>query len=110
MIRRPRQHSEKHLEFIRSLPCVVCGDDTTTEAAHIRFACESVGKRSVGKGEKPDDIWTVPLCGEHHRAQHRHGETAFWTTFQRDPIKIALALWAHTGVHEVGAHIARHAR
>ena len=106
MIKRPRQHSDKHLDFIRSLPCCICGDDTTVEAAHIRFACAEVGKRMVGKGEKPDDIWTVPLCGEHHRTQHKIGERRFWHEFGRDPIKIALALWAHTGIHEVGAQIA----
>lgn len=111
MMKRPRQHSEKHLKFIRSLPCIVCGDDTTTEAAHIRLACEEIGKRYVGKGEKPDDIWTLPLCGECHRAQHHIGELTFW--FQNDiedPIKLALALWAHTGQHEVGEQIVRTAR
>lgn len=107
MIKRPRQHSDKHLDFIRQLPCCVCGDDTSTEAAHVRFACEDVGKRYVGRGEKPDDLWTVPLCNIHHSEQHKIGEDTFWRKYKKDPIRIALALWAHTGIHEVGWHIAR---
>jgi len=104
-MRRPRQHSEKHLAFIRQLPCAICGDPTTTEAAHIRFAVEPLGKRPVGTGEKPDDIWAVPLCGAHHRMQHGTKEQNFWQAFNRDPILIALALWAHTGQHDVGERI-----
>lgn len=109
MIKRPRRHSESHLEFVRQLPCVVCGDPTSTEAAHIRFACDEVGKRFVGIGEKPDDLWTIPLCGAHHRMQHESNERKFWQMFDRDPIVIALALWAHTGQHDVGTKIAREA-
>ena len=109
MMRRPRVHSEKHLDFVRSLPCVVCGDPTTTEAAHIRFGFEAIGKRPVGIGEKPDDLWTVPLCSAHHRMQHQSNERNFWQAFNRDPILIALALWAHTGRHDVGTKIAREA-
>ena len=30
--RRPRIHDDGHLEFIRSLPCLLTGDDTTVEA------------------------------------------------------------------------------
>lgn len=108
MMRRPRQHSERHLNFIRSLPCAFCGN-YGTEAAHIRFACEELGKRAVGTGEKPDDIWTIPMCNPHHREQHDIGERLFWKLQGRDPIKIALALWAHTGQHEVGEKIVRSA-
>src|SRR4051812_25323688 len=97
MIRRPRQHSEKHLKFIRSLPCCVCENNIETEAAHVRFACEEIGKRYVGKGEKPDDKWTVPLCGNHHRMQSAWGERDFWKAAGRDPIKIAQELWAVRG-------------
>jgi hypothetical protein len=105
MIRQPRQHSEKHLAFIRQLPCLCCGDNTSTEAAHIRFSSLQAGKRQVGKGERPDDKWTVPLCGSHHRTQHQDNERAFWANHQVDPIFIALALWGATGNHELGEQI-----
>lgn len=107
MIKRPRQHNEAHLKFVRGLPCCVCGNPIETEAAHIRYARNELGKRPVGKGEKPDDVWTVPLCGHHHRDQHYVGEEMFWHAYPRNPILIALALWAHTGQHEVGEQIVR---
>jgi hypothetical protein len=107
MIRQPRQHSERHLDFIRGLPCVACQDDTSTEAAHVRFSSLAAGKRQVGKGERPDDKWTVPLCGRHHRIQHQDNERAFWANHQIDPVFLALALWAATGNHELGEMIVR---
>lgn len=112
MIREPRTHREKHLVFIRQLPCVVCHNNTETEAAHVRMPCLKAGKRNVGKGEKPDDIWVIPLCGKDHRRQHDIGEREFWLTVGIDPIFTALALWASTGNHERGEQIAlsAHAR
>lgn len=108
MNKRPRRKNEKHLDFVRSLSCCVCGDNTATEAAHIRMAAPEVGKRHVGKGEKPDDLWTVPLCGECHRDQHERGEEEFWMAqTPTDPIVTALALWAHTGEYEVAEEIVR---
>lgn len=105
--KRPRQHNGNHLDFIRSLPCCVCRDPTSTEAAHIRFSAEFVGKRQTGKGEKPSDMWTVPLCGRCHRVQHDIGEEKFWSFNKQRALLIALALWAHTGQHEVGEQIVR---
>lgn len=105
MFREPRKHSEKHLNFIRGLPCVVCRDNTATEAAHIRFADSRAAKRSTGKGEKPDDRWTIPLCGGHHRDQHGMSEREFWRTVGIDPIFMALALHSVTGDFEKGEQI-----
>jgi hypothetical protein len=106
MLRQPRQHSEKHLRFVRGLPCCVCHDNTSTEAAHVRFASPEYGKRYVGKGEKPDDRWCVPLCGRHHRAQHEIGEREFWLTAGIDPIRLASDLWECSGDQEQGERIA----
>jgi hypothetical protein len=107
MIRQPRQHSEKHLSYIRGLPCIICGDPTRTEAAHVRFADLTVGKRPVGKGEKPDDAWALPLCGEHHRAQHMVNERSWWEAQRIDALRVALALFKFTGNHEIGEQIVR---
>ena len=105
MIKQPRQHNEKHLAFIRQLPCVYCMNNICTEAAHVRMGRPGLGKRHVGKGEKPDDKWTVPLCGECHRFQSKN-ENVFWEfQVQRDPVVLALALWAATGNHELGEQI-----
>lgn len=102
-----RQRDNNHLDFIRALPCVVCGDQTTTEAAHIRFADRRLGKRQTGMGEKPDDAFTLPLCGSHHRDQHTGNERAWWQGREIDPIPLALALYRVSGDHEAGERIVR---
>lgn len=103
-----RQHDNKHLAFIRQLRCVVCGDDTTVEAAHIRYAELRAGKRPVGLGEKPDDCWTISLCGKHHREQHKTSEKRWWALQGIDPVYVALALQRVTGNVELGAQIVAH--
>jgi hypothetical protein len=87
-----RQRSPAHLDFVRSLPCIVCGDDTATEAAHIRYADPRAGKRQTGMGERPDDEWTLPLCGRCHRDQHKTSERLWWAAKGVDPVKAAMAL------------------
>jgi hypothetical protein len=89
--RQPRQKDNKHLAYIRSLPCCICFDPTSTEAAHIRTAKIEIGKDDFGWG-RPDDKWTVPLCGAHHREQHTMNEMAFWAKYGKDPFIIAMTL------------------
>jgi len=50
--KRPRQHDEAHLQFIRGLPCLVCEDNTATEACHIRFSDCRAAKVNPGVGQK----------------------------------------------------------
>ena len=107
MIRRPRQKNDKHLDFIRGLPCAVCLNPTETEAAHVRYPDLRFGKRPTGKAEKPDDAFTVPLCGAHHREQHQQAERAWWDGYQIDPLMLALALYKVSGDHEAGERIVR---
>jgi hypothetical protein len=92
--RQPRVKSPKHLEYIRSLCCCICGDNTSTEAAHIRTASLEHGKEHTGMAEKASDKWAVPLCGKHHREQHafEHGELAWWRCYGKDPFLIAMTL------------------
>jgi hypothetical protein len=106
MLKEPRVKNEKHLRFIRGLPCCVCHDPTSTEAAHVRYGCLESGKSYTGKATKPDDKWTVPLCGRHHRDQHAMNEKVFWLTVGIDPIKLCEALYAVSGNHEEGERIA----
>ncbi len=105
MQRRPREHDEKHLAFVRQLPCVVCGDDTTTEAAHIRMRDRRIGKVESGIGAKPDDCFVVPLCGRHHREQHGMNERQFWKKHVRDPIVIGLRLHSLSGDHAAACRV-----
>lgn len=89
--RQPRQRDEKHLDYIRSLPCCICGEDTTVEAAHIRMGSIKHGKNPTGLQEKPDDRWAVPMCGKHHRLQHTVNEQHFWDSYGLNPFEIALS-------------------
>ncbi len=91
--REPRQRDNKHLDFIRSLPCCICGG-INTEAAHIRTGSLSNGKPHTGMAEKPSDKWTVPLCNEHHRQQHSMNEMKFWAMHGIDPFMLAIRLKA----------------
>jgi hypothetical protein len=88
--REPRERDERHLDYIRSLACCICGNDTATEAAHIRTASLANGKLHTGMSEKPSDKWSVPLCNKHHREQHSMSEMAFWKKYGIDPFMLAL--------------------
>lgn len=101
----PRRHDDRHLDFIRSLPCVTCGDPTATEAAHIRSANRRWGKTHTGMQEKPDDLWTLPLCGRCHRQQHSMNEVQFYQERNLDPWKLALILYGATGNHELAHEV-----
>ena len=90
--RQPRERDEKHLDYIRSLPCCICGDDTTVEAAHIRTGSISHDKPHTGMAEKPSDKWAVPLCGKHHREQHSMNEMDFWKCHGVNPFILAMTL------------------
>ena len=89
--REPRERDNKHLAFIRSLPCCICGR-IDTDAAHIRTANIGLGKRQSGLAEKPSDKWTVPLCRIHHSEQHGMNELAFWKKHGIDPFLLAMQL------------------
>ena len=93
--RQPRIKDARRLAFIRSLPCCVCGDNTSTEPAHIRAAGLGYGKAHTGMAQKPDDKWTVPLCGRCHREQHAFGdELKWWASKNIDPFMLAITLGA----------------
>lgn len=102
-----RQRDNNHLDFVRGLPCIICKDDTSTEAAHIRYAEPRLGKRQTGMGEKSDDAFALPLCGRHHREQHTQNERAWWNGYAIDPVALALALYRVSGDHEAGERIVR---
>jgi hypothetical protein len=105
VIKRPRKHDEKHLAFIRELPCVCCGDDVTVEAAHLRAGNLDYGKPHTGMAEKPGDLWALPLCGRHHRDQHKTNEIEFWMNQGINPWVLALSLYASSGDSEMASTI-----
>lgn len=60
-------HSKERVEFVKSLPCSVCGVVGYSENAHIK---------NGGTGRKADYAQIVPLCGPHPTAMNRAGITA----------------------------------
>ena len=49
-----------------------CRTPLRSEAAHISKGNDR------GVGIKTSDIYTLPLCAQHHREQHSKGEVTFW--------------------------------
>ena len=109
-MKRPRQHIDAHLAFIRTLPCCVCGDPTSTEAAHVRYSDSRAAKWSAGMGEKSSDMYAVPLCGRCHRSQHTTNEREWWLSKKIDPIQTAAFLFCASGDQERGEKIIQEAR
>ncbi len=109
--KRARQFREDHLAFVRQLPCLICGRQAPSEAAHIRYGSKPHGKRETGMSEKPSDQWTVPLCDRDHRtgpdAQHNSNERDWWLNKGVDPLIIAALLYASSGDVDAGEQIIR---
>lgn len=101
--RQPRVRCTDHLAWVSQAPCVACYVETGyprmgVQVAHLRMASLAHGKRECGKAEKPDDIWTTPICPHHHvhgkTAQHNVGEPQFWGDLCIDPFALCVALVA----------------
>ncbi|MBO0162589.1 DUF968 domain-containing protein [Vibrio alginolyticus] len=70
-LRKPkpiRWESEKYLSFVRKLPCRVCGK-TAGIAHHL------IGHGEGKMGSKASDLFTIPLCNDHHQELHRDMNT-----------------------------------
>ena len=66
------------------------------DAHHVKIA----QPRSLGR--KVSDEFTVPLCREHHRDLHQHGNEAnLWTKQGIEPLSIASTLWSKTHAVEI---------
>jgi hypothetical protein len=88
--RTRRVRNKEHLDFVSSLPCLVCGRQPC-DPHHLRF----VQPRALGR--KVSDEFTVPLCRIHHRELHRQvNEEAWWSLVNIDPKAAALRLWQQT--------------
>ncbi len=90
-LRKPvRRRNKVHLAFVAAQPCLVC-QRSPCDAHHLKFA----QPRTLGR--KVSDEFTVPLCREHHRDLHRHGnEVAWWANVQIALIEAAKELWQAT--------------
>jgi hypothetical protein len=99
--RTPPKTNRRHLDFIKSLPCVCCAASghavRAQDPMHIRTASRLHGKEETGAGRKSDDRWTLPGCRRHHDQQHGMNEANFWKMYRIDPFLLALVLWGLTG-------------
>lgn len=96
-----------HLEWLRTLPCLVSGRPGPCDAAHIRYAAPQWGKPITGIATKPADMWAVPLSHDVHMEQHSMGEAKFWRSVGIDPLVAAHRLWTVSGDTEAGVKIIR---
>lgn len=62
----PRVKSKKYLDYVRSMPCVITGQESV-HAHHL------IGHGQGGMGLKSSDLLAFPLCPELHDELHRHG-------------------------------------
>jgi hypothetical protein len=110
--RKPRELDANHLDCIRQLPCLKCGLEGFSQAAHVRMNQGSLGKKQA-LGAKPDDRWAVPLCRDCHDEQHSQGEEMFWHQVGINPILVAQKLFSlspdvmrmHSAIHAFIARI-----
>ena len=85
-----RIRDASHLQFVASLPCLVCGR-LPSQAHHLKFA------QPRALASKSSDEWTVPLCLLHHRALHDVGsEETWWEEQGVDAKGEAQRLWHRT--------------
>lgn len=92
----PRRLRDKnHLRHVAAQPCILC-NRILADAHHVRFA------QPKAFGAKVSDEFTVPLCRDHHRELHNHGdERAWWHEMGVDPLPVAKRLWDEShAVHD----------
>ncbi len=101
--RDPREHDPAYMGWISKLPCAACMVKGKAvhgvHVAHLRAGSLEHGKRETGKGEKPSDRWTTPLCPFHHinggrksQTYYPGGEEQFWADHGICPFALCLAL------------------
>lgn len=92
-----RVTDRNYLTQVRSLPCLSCGVQGSSEASHVRMGSHRHGKTNPGIGRRPDDKWTVPQCHSCHMEMHATGERTYWEALRIDVIEVALVLWESRG-------------
>ena len=90
--REPRRTNDKYLRAVSLLPSIISGR-YGVQVCHIRYADERYGKRQTGMGEKPDDMWVLPMCPQEHAKQHMQNERVFWSNLGIDATAEAFELY-----------------
>ena len=89
--RQPRKRDLKYLAWLRRQPCACCRQAPPCDAAHLRASSAQYLKTNA-IGQKPDDMWALPLKHAHHMAQHDYGNELDWWAKRgvADPFALAL--------------------
>jgi len=87
MLKRKTPRSKHYLNYIRSLPCCLCGHPA--EAHHMETA---------GVGMKGSDYLTIPLCRIHHNEYHNKGKKTFTDSHGLNPWRL-MAKYMEAYVH-----------
>ncbi len=91
ILRGPKREWPKHRAWVRKHMCCVPGcDQGPIEFAHVRTGTDG------GTSLKPNDIWGISLCREHHAESHQHGEATFQQKYRIDLKAIAAEFAAKT--------------
>jgi hypothetical protein len=81
ILKESRTRSEPYLRLVASLPCVLCGIEGASQAAH-----PNAGK---AKGSKACDLLTFPLCHEGasgcHARWDQYQAGGRWAQAEREP-------------------------
>lgn len=106
-----RLRDDRHLKFIRRLPCLVSGRTGQIDAAHIRYGDPKFDKPGTPMARKPDDKWTVPLNHMIHLYdQHQNNERQWWIDKGIDVLQVATDLYRVSGDLDAGFRIVHDAR
>jgi len=94
--RQPRIMIKAYKAMIATLPSLISGEGPC-EVCHVRYADAVHLKRETGMGEKPTDIYCVPLKRTEHRegknAQHSTNERMWWEEQRIDPLQVCKDLY-----------------
>lgn len=103
--KRPSKN-QKHLNYVRSLPCTVCkagfiSHHKTVQAHHLLKPWSGVRGMSL----KATDANVIPLCLFHHQLLHTKfgSEKAFFENYGMQPDygkKYAKSLWENTSIDD----------
>lgn len=84
--------SEEYMAFVRRLPCCICRVDqrvfydprlTVITLGHERLS-DPHHVMGGGKAMKCSDLYTIPLCREHHTEHDNLGKISFYEKYDAD--------------------------
>ena len=92
-IKPKRTSNKKHLEWVATLPCCICGEF----GVQVHHLLRADPKR--GMGRRSNDEFTIPLCYKHHQELHLNGNENFYlATHNVNGKELAAKLWRSSNV------------